>query len=113
VDQLRAAQAKFTQTAFRTLNGAIRPVVLAGAGNPLPVGGGAVVLETIGRKSGEPRQVPLLATRFGDKLMVSTVRSDSLWLKNIETNPNVVVLFSAGTVTTVLLKPCKSTMQRM
>ncbi len=65
--------------------------MLAGAGNPFPVGGGAIVLEVTGRVSGEPRQVPLLTTRLGDKLMVSTVRSDSQWLRNIKADPNVVV----------------------
>ncbi len=88
---IRAAQADLTRAAFRTLNSVVKPAVLAGAGNPLPVGGGAVVLEVTGRVSGEPRQIPLLATRLGDKLMVSTVRSDSQWLQNIEADPNVVV----------------------
>ena len=88
---IRAAQAELTRTAFRTLNSVVKPAVIAGAGNPFPVGGGAIVLEVTGRVSGEQRQVPLLATRLGDKLMVSTVRSDSQWLRNIEADPNVVV----------------------
>ncbi len=91
MDQLREAQAKVSQTAFRTLNSIVRPAVLAGAGNPLPIGGGAIVLEVTGRVSGEPRQVPLLTTRVCSRLIVSTVRSDSQWLKNIEANPQVVV----------------------
>jgi hypothetical protein len=71
MDQLREAQTKVSQAAFRTLNSVIRPAVLAGAG--------------------QPRQVPLLTARVGNRLVVSTVRSDSQWLKNIEADPQVVV----------------------
>jgi len=88
---MRALQADVTRTAFRTLNSIVKPAVTAGVGNPLPIGGGAIVLEVIGRVSGESRQVPLLATRVGDRLMVSTVRSDSQWLANLEANEECVV----------------------
>ena len=52
-----------TRRAFSTLNSVVRPAVQAGLGNPFPVGAGAVVLETTGRKSGLPRLVPVLSTR--------------------------------------------------
>lgn len=83
--------ADFTRSAFRTLNSVVLPTVKAGIGSPLPIGAGLVVLETTGRKSGKPRQVPLVATRCGKRIDVSTVRSDSLWIKNLEANPDASV----------------------
>lgn len=80
-----------TGLGFGALNSVVRPAVRAGFTNPLPVGLGAVVLETTGRKSGLPRSVPLVATRVGGNLVVSTVRGDSQWLKNIEADSNVTV----------------------
>ncbi len=76
---------------FATLNSVVRPAVKSGVGNPFPIGAGAVVLETTGRKSGLPREVPVLATRAGDTLNVSTVRADSQWLRNIEADQQVAV----------------------
>lgn len=80
-----------TRRAFSTLNAVVRPAVQAGLGNPFPVGAGAVVLETTGRKSGLPRLVPVLSTRAGGTLTVSTVRSDSQWIRNAEADSNVAV----------------------
>lgn len=76
--------APLTQAVFRTLNQIVGPVLSTGLGNPFPVGPGAVVVETTGRRSGLPRQVPLAAVRLGDKVVVSTVRRDSQWFANLE-----------------------------
>jgi hypothetical protein len=86
-----SCRADLTQRGFAALNSIVRPAVQAGAGNPLPVGAGPVVLETTGRRSGLTRRVPLLATRLGDTLNVSTVRSNSSWLRNIESDGDVAV----------------------
>ncbi len=83
--------ADLTRKGFRALNQLAVPAIKAGLGTPLPIGLGLVVLETTGRVSGQPRQVPLVAARLGRRINVSTVRSKSQWMKNLEAQPEASV----------------------
>ncbi len=73
-----------THSGFQGLNRFVIPIVKAGLVSPLPVGIGLVVLEPIGRRSGLPRQVPLVSVRVGDTIMMSTVRNRSQWEENAD-----------------------------
>jgi deazaflavin-dependent oxidoreductase (nitroreductase family) len=74
---------------YRGLNQLIEPLVRAGVGSPILSPTGAIVLETTGRSTGRTYNVPLLATRIGDLLLVSTIRRESQWLKNLAANPDI------------------------
>ena len=65
------------------LNRALTPAIRLGVGNPLPLTTGFVILEVPGRKTGTLRSVPLLCTDYGSALLISTVRGDSQWVRNL------------------------------
>lgn len=67
---------------FRALNRVVLPALKTGLASPLPLGFGLVVLETVGRRSGLQREVPLVSVRLGDRIVVSTVRRRSQWVEN-------------------------------
>jgi deazaflavin-dependent oxidoreductase (nitroreductase family) len=74
---------------FRGLNQLVEPLVRAGFGAPLLSPIGAIVVETLGRKSSRRSTVPLMAAVIGDLVVVSTVRRRSQWLKNLAAHPEV------------------------
>ncbi len=72
------------------LNRVVEPVVRRGIGSPRLAPTGFIVLETVGRKSGERRRSPLAATRIGKHVIVGTFRGDrSQWVHNLAAQPRV------------------------
>lgn len=74
---------------FRGMNQFVEPLVRAGLGAPVLFPAGAIVVETLGRKSGRHLSVPLVAALVGDLVVVSTVRRRSNWLRNLSEHPDV------------------------
>lgn len=73
---------------FRALNRVVEPLVRKGLGSPRLVPTGLVLLETLGRISGSWRGTPLVATRLGPYVLVSTFRgARSQWVKNLQAEP--------------------------
>jgi deazaflavin-dependent oxidoreductase (nitroreductase family) len=81
-----SAEARF----FRALNRVVEPTVRRGFGSPALAPSSIIVLETIGRNSGEPRKTPLASVRVGRHILVATFRGRrSGWVKNLAAEPNV------------------------
>ena len=75
---------------FRMLNRVVEPAVRKGVGSPRFLPGGLIVLETVGFKTGAKRRTPLVATRLGKYVFVSTFRADrSFWIRNLRKQPRV------------------------
>ena len=71
---------------YRGLNSMVEPLIRAGVGSPDLWPTGAIVLEVTGRNSGRSFNVPLLATRVGELILIGTVRRRSEWVKNLAAN---------------------------
>jgi deazaflavin-dependent oxidoreductase (nitroreductase family) len=70
------------------LNRVVEPIVRRGVGSPRLAPSGFIVLETVGRKSGQLRRNPLAATRIGRHMIVATYRGDrSQWVHNLAAQP--------------------------
>jgi deazaflavin-dependent oxidoreductase (nitroreductase family) len=82
VDKRRAS----TFASHRLLNPFVKAA--ARAGLPLP---GLVILETTGRKTGQPRRTPVGKALEGNTLWVLAEHSRGGYVRNIEANPHVRV----------------------
>jgi deazaflavin-dependent oxidoreductase (nitroreductase family) len=67
----------------------------------ISVGQQVGMLETVGAKSGEPRRIPLLFVRDGDRVILIASMGGAprhpAWLHNIRANPRVSFLGPRGT----------------
>jgi deazaflavin-dependent oxidoreductase (nitroreductase family) len=84
VPEARSLEVEF----FRMLNRVVEPIVRRGVGSPRLAPSGFIVLETVGRRSGQARRSPLAATRIGRHMIVATFRGDrSQWVRNLAAQP--------------------------
>ena len=60
-----------------------------------------LMLTAIGRKSGMPRETPLLCVPYGEDILIAGSNfggeQEPIWVKNIEANPEVTVRFRGRT----------------
>lgn len=89
---MSSASSSVQQQFFRSLNRVVEPLVRSGFAAPLPCGGlGLALVESTGRVTGVTRTVPVVAVRLGDRVLTSTVRSDSQWMRNLEADADAGV----------------------
>jgi F420H(2)-dependent quinone reductase len=82
----------FPHAVFRAVNSVVvGPFTKRGIGAPPVVGMGTVTVATTGRSSGRAHEVPLAAARLGDTVVVSTVRRNSEWVRNLESDPTTTI----------------------
>lgn len=75
---------------FRALNPLVEPWARAGCVSPSRWPFGVVVIETVGRRSGESRSNPVLAMMVDGHLIVGTARGEgSDWFRNLQASPDV------------------------
>lgn len=87
---MTASILQFERQLASALNQFVEPAVRAGCGSPGIFPTGLIVLETTGRRTGQPRRVPLLAALIEGHVLLSTVRGDrSQWIRNLAANPQV------------------------
>ncbi len=82
---------QFETDVFRLFNQVVEPLVQCGYGSPGLLPFGLVLLETKGRQTGRVYPIPVVAKRWGDWLVVGTVRRDSQWIKNLTAHPHIQV----------------------
>ena len=84
--ELKRFEAQF----YRDMNRFVEPLVRTGYGSPdLLWPTSMIVVETKGQKTGLTLNIPLLANRIGRYLLISTVRRESQWIKNLAAHPEV------------------------
>ena len=61
-----------------------------------------LMLTVVGRKTGIPRETPLLCVPYGDEILIAGSYfggpKEPIWVKNIEANPEVTVRFRRRTM---------------
>lgn len=75
---------------YQALDAVLGPIASSGVAAPGVLPAGLIVLETTGWQSGRPHRTPVLATAFGNRLLVSTYRGRrSHWVQNLLREPDL------------------------